>query len=359
MVLINLAFLMEKPTGISTYALNLIPQLRSLDPILLTPHPKAGFRHHPIPPGLTPEQGLVGHLKRLLWTQFTLPRLYRDLGGDLLFSPIPEAPLGWTGPYVVTVYDAIPLRFPKPASPMTLYHRLYVPQVLKQAQHLLCISQATADDAMDFYGVPAQKITVTPLAYDRHRYRHLNLPRSNYFLYLGRHDPYKNLERAIAAFAQLPPSLDCEFWLGGSFDRRYTPNLQQQVRELHLGDRVKFLDYINASDLPILLNQALALVFPSLWEGFGLPILEAMACGCPVIASHVASIPEVAGDAALLVDPYDLQQLADAMVVLAKEEDVRSHLQQLGRDRARHFSWETTGQLSREVLHQLSCSGNP
>jgi len=84
-----------------------------------------------------------------------------------------------------------------------------------------------------------------------------------------------------------------------------------------------------------------------------------MACGCPVIASNVASIPEVAGDAALLVDPYNLQQLSDAMTILAKEDDVRSQLQQRGCDRVRHFSWETTGQLSREVLHQLSCSGNP
>ena len=217
---------------------------------------------------------------------------------------------------------------------MTFYHRLYVPQVLKQAQHLLCISQATADDAIAFYGVPASKITVTPLAYDRHHYRPLNLPRRNYFLYLGRHDPYKNLQRAIAAFAQLPPSLDCEFWIGGSFDRRYTPNLQQQVRELQMGDRIKFLDYIAPAEVPILLNQALALVFPSLWEGFGLPVLEAMACDCPVIASNVASIPEVTGDAALLVDPYDLQQLADTMRVLAKGDDVRSHLQQRGRDRA-------------------------
>lgn len=84
-----------------------------------------------------------------------------------------------------------------------------------------------------------------------------------------------------------------------------------------------------------------------------------MACDCPVIASNVASIPEVTGDAALLVDPYDLQQLADTMRVLAKGDDVRSHLQQRGRDRARQFSWEKTGQLSCGILHQLSCSGNP
>lgn len=346
---------MEKPTGISTYALNLVPELRSLDPLLLSARSLPGFRHHPIPAGQTPEQGLSGHLKRLLWTQFALPRLYRQLDGELLFSPIPEAPLGWSGRYVATVYDAIPLRFPKRRSPMYLYHRAYVPQVLRSAARLLCISQATANDAMQFYGVPASKLTVTPLAYDRHLFRVLDLPPPPrpYFLYVGRHDPYKNLQRAIAAFARLPRHLDCEFWIGGTFDRRYTPDLQQQARELALGDRVRFLDYVARDELPRLLNRAIALVFPSLWEGFGLPILEAMACGCPAIASNVASIPEVAGDAALLVPPQSVADIAAAMTQLASDETARSQLRAAGCRRSAEFSWEKTGQLTREALQTV------
>lgn len=352
---------MEKPTGISTYALNLVPELRSLDPLLLTAKPLPDFRHHPIDSGQTPEQGLKGHIKRLLWTQFSLPRLYRQFDADLLFSPIPEAPLGWNGRYVVTVYDAIPLRFPKRFSPiakrngssLSLYHRAYVPQVLRGAAHLLCISEATANDAMQFYGVPASKVTVTPLAYDRSLYRVLDLPQRNYFIYVGRHDPYKNLHRAISAFARLPRHLECEFWIGGAFDKRYTPALQQQALELGVGDRVQFLDYVGREDLPRLLNQAIALVFPSLWEGFGLPVLEAMACGCPVIASNVASIPEVAGEAALLIDPYHVEELTAAMVQLLQDNSVRSQLKAAGYQRSAEFSWQKTGHLTQAVLSQI------
>ncbi|MDC0832274.1 glycosyltransferase family 1 protein [Geitlerinema sp. CS-897] len=348
---------MEKPTGISTYALNVVPHLRNLDPTLLIARPFnkshfPKFKYHPISAGQTPEQGIRGHLKRLLWTQFDLPRIDRKLKSNFLFSPITEAPLGWKGRYAVTLYDAIPLRFPKRFSPMTLYHRYYVPQVLKQAETVICISESTANDAMTFYDVPASKLVSIPLGFDRTLYRFLDLPTQNYFLYVGRHDPYKNLHRAIAAFSQLPKSIDCEFWIAGSFDRRYTPQLQTQAIELGVGDRVKFLDYVKREDLPILTNQAIALVFPSLWEGFGLPVLEAMACGCPVIASNLASIPEVAGNAAILIDPYNSETIATAMRQVVIDNTMRSHLRQAGLERSHQFSWDKTGPETARVLQQ-------
>ncbi|MGC9505233.1 glycosyltransferase family 4 protein [Baaleninema sp.] len=348
---------MEKPTGISTYALNLVPHLRNLDPTLLVAPPFkksyfSEFKHYSIPAGQTPEQGIRGHIKRLWWTQFDFPKIYRNLKSNFLFSPITEAPLGWNGRYAVTLYDAIPLRFPKWFSPMRLYHRYYVPQVLKQAQTVICISESTANDAMKFYDVPASKLVSIPLGFDRTLYRFLDRPTGNYFLYVGRHDPYKNLHRAIEAFAKLPQSIDCEFWIAGSFDRRYTPQLQTQAVELGVSDRVKFLDYVKREDLPILTNQAIALVFPSLWEGFGLPVLEAMACGCPVIASNLASIPEVAGNAALLVDPYNSEAMAAAMGQVAADDGLRSQLRQAGFERSRQFSWEKTGRETARVLQQ-------
>ncbi len=352
-LLINLAVLTPRPTGISVYASNLIPALQSLNPLLLTAQEHPGQRCYPIPGNMTPQQGTRGHLARLLWTQFQLPRLYRKLGGALIFSPLPEAPL-WAGcRSIVTVHDLIPLRFPRRFSPLTNYFRYQVPQVLSQAEHILCDSQSTAEDVVRFYRIPARKTTAIPLAYDATHFRPLDLPRQNYFLYLGRHDPYKNLHRLIAAFAALPQGNQYELWIAGPPDRRFTPLLQQQVEELGITAQVKFLDYLPYSELPTVINQALALVFPSLWEGFGLPVLEAMACGTPVITSPLSSLPEVTGEAALLVDPYRVEAIAEAMAAVANDTPLAQELHTLGLAQAQQFSWAKTAALTAQVLQQF------
>jgi glycosyltransferase involved in cell wall biosynthesis len=244
----------------------------------------------------------------------------------------------------------IPLRFPKRRSPLTPYFRYYIPQVLTQAQHIICDSIATAKDITDFFNIPADKITPILLAHDDKDFRFLDLPTQNYFLYIGRHDPYKNLHRLIDAFAAMPSNRDCELWIAGPPDRRYTPTLQAQAEKLGLNHQVKFLDYVPYDQLPIIINQAIALVFPTLWEGFGLPVLEAMACGTPVITSNLSSLPEVAGDAALLVNPYNIGEIAQAMQAVATDLALRSRLRTRGLDRAKQFSWAKTGQATVEVL---------
>ncbi|MBF2026853.1 MAG: glycosyltransferase family 4 protein [Oscillatoriales cyanobacterium C42_A2020_001] len=352
-VTINLAFLPVKPTGLATYAINLLPCLQSLDPTLLVAHPREGFDCYPAPAGLTHEQGRQGHFSRLQWTQFQLPGIYRQLKSTLLFSPIPEAPL-WSGcRFVVTVHDLIPLRFFRKFTPLWAYQRYYMPLVLQQAQHIICNSHATAQDVVDFFKIPASKITPILLAHDAENFRFLDLPTRNYFLYLGRNDPYKNLQRLIAAFAQLPDRLSYELWIAGPGDDRYSPALVEQIAELGLTAQVKFLDYVPYAELPVVINQAIALVVPSLWEGFGLPVLEAMACGTPVITSNLSSLPEVTGDAALLVDPYDINAIADAMHTLAINPTLRSQLRAASLARASQFSWEKTGNATVEILKQF------
>ncbi|PSM48773.1 mannosyltransferase [Chroococcidiopsis sp. CCALA 051] len=363
-MLINLSFLINKPTGITTYALNLIPYLRSLDPTFLIspvaarllPTPQTQDTYYPIPANLTPEQGTVGHLRRLFWTQLQLPQIYRQLRSQLLFSPVPEAPLYTRCHYIVTVHDLIPLRFPR-LSPLTPYHRYYIPQVLSQAQHVICNSTATASDIIDFFHIPAAKITPIPLAYDANHFRWLNLAQQNetrpYFIYIGRHDPHKNLHRLIAAFAKMSSCQNCDLLLAGTGDRRYTPKLEAQSIELGIADRVKFLDYIPYEQLPILLNRAIALVFPSLWEGFGLPVLEAMACGTPVITSNLSSLPEVTGDAALLVNPYNIEEITAAMESIVTDRQLRSRLSNSSLTRASQFSWGKTGLATVEVLKRF------
>ena len=348
-VLVNLSFLTTKPTGITTYATNLFPHLQPLNPTLLTSQPIANYTCYPGPPNLNPDSGTKGHLRRLLWTQLVLPRIYHQLQSRLLFSPVPEAPLFSNCRYIVTVHDLTALRFPKP-SPLTTYQRLYIPQVLAQAQHILCNSTATAQDITHFFNISADKITPILLAHDANYFCFLNLPRRNYFLYIGRHDPYKNLHRLIAAFAALPSCCDYELWLAGPGDPRYTPTLKAHRDRLGITNQVKFLDYVPKSQLPTVINQALALVFPSLWEGFGFPVLEAMACGTPVITSNLSSLPEVAGEAALLVNPYNTGEITAAMQTIAADSGLRSHMTTLGLTRAKSFNWVKTGLATLEVL---------
>lgn len=358
--LINLSFLLAKPTGISVYATQLLPYLKPLQPTLLIGESKTGYSCYSIPNNLTPDRGIKGHSRRLIWTQFELPRIYEKLESRLVFSPVPEAPLYTSCRYIVMVHDVIPLRFPKLTSPLTHYFRFYVPSILHQAEHIICNSQATASDVMNFFGIPAAKITPIPLAYDRRHFCYLpesslcrgEAQQKRYFLYIGRHDPYKNIHRLIDAFAGLSKKGEYELWIAGSTDKRYTPKLQTHVEELGLRTEVQFLDYVAYDALPNLIRGAIALVFPSLWEGFGLPILEAMACGTPVITSKLSSLPEVTADAAILVNPYSTAELTAAMDAIATSEELRSHFRTLSLKQASLFSWEKTGQATVEVLKE-------
>jgi glycosyltransferase involved in cell wall biosynthesis len=376
---VNLSFIGKKPTGLATYAINLIPELNlpGLDLFASSSFPAKDLpncTYHDVPANMTSEQGKAGHLRRLWWTQFQLPiqlqkrdkqmRSPHSLQkSSLLFSPIPEAPLFTGCRFVVVMHDLIPIRFPSRTSPLTYYFRYYVPQVLKQAEHIICNSTATAQDVRSVYGIPTHKLTPIPLAHDIDHFRVLDphdrnlsstetplVPTPPYFFYVGRHDPYKNLQRMITAFAALPKPLDCEFWIAGAADPRYTPTLQAQANELGVADRIKFLDYVSYNQLPVLLNQAIALVYPSLWEGFGFPVLEAMACGTPVITSNLSSLPEVAGDAALLVNPYSEAEITQAMQQILTDENTRSQLRSAGLARANQFSWTKTGAATAEIL---------
>ncbi|NET00663.1 MAG: glycosyltransferase family 4 protein [Sphaerospermopsis sp. SIO1G1] len=351
-LLINLSIIFSQPTGISNYTVSLFPYLKTLQPTLLTSRNYPDFNCYPIPNNLTPADGIPGHFKRLIWTQFQLPKIYKNLKSNLLFSPIPEAPLYTDCRFIVMSHDMIPLRFPKPFSPLTPYHQYYTPQVFQQAEHIICNSESTAKDITQFYNIPSNKITPIPLACDRSHFQFLNLPTKNYFLYIGRQDPYKNVHGLISAFAKLPQKNDYELWLVGPKDKRYTPLLEKQVHELGINHLIKFLNYVPYDELPIIINQALALVFPSLWEGFGLPVLETMACGTPVITSNVSSLPEVTGDAAILINPYHTEEITAAMETIINDLEIRKQLSQQGIKRANQFSWEKTGLTTVEVLQQ-------
>jgi len=352
LALFNGSYLGRRPTGIGVVARDLAA---ALDPYLVPLlDPLAGDRPGslPIPNDLSPEHGRSGHWRRLVWTQQELPRLLRASGAPLLLSPLPEAPLGQGVRSVVLAHDLLPLRHPRP-TPLLAYHLAYVPLVLHRAWRVLCNSEATAREVHRRLRVPAQRLIPIRLGFNPGQLRPLGLERRPFFLVLGRHDPHKNLERVLRAFAALGER-EHRLKLVGPQDRRYTPRLRRLAEELGIDARCDWIAWVSDQQRLELLNRCRGLILASLWEGFGLPALEAMACGAPVIASTAGALPEVVGEAALLVDPLSPGAITAAMTDLIHQPLLGDRLSVAGLLQARCFSWVDTARQVEGLLRDLA-----
>ncbi len=299
---------------------------------------------------------------RSLLEQVHWPQAARRWSLDVLHSPYVYKPYALPCPSVVTVYDLIPLVFPEGFSAgQRLIFRLMVGLALRTARAVIAISAATRDDLVRYFRTSPDRVYVTPLAADASFYprppaevaairARYGLP-DQYVLYVGSNKPHKNLPRLIEAYAKIgdaPPLV-----LAGREDARY-PQARARVEALGLSARVCFPGDIASADLPALYSGASLFVFPSLYEGFGLPPLEAMACGLPVVCSGRSSLPEVVGDAALIVDPDDVDTIASAIRRALDDADLRASLRRRGLDRAAQFSWERTAQETLRIYRMLA-----
>ncbi len=312
---------------------------------------------------ISPDRGFSGHIKRLIWYQTALNRQLKKQNIDLFFSPVNEGILFPNVPQIVCVYDLIPLKYPE-LSPKWKYYYLYVlPFILKQSQRIICISEYTKQDIVRNYKLNPESIDVVYLGFDRDLF--FPQPDSDilqkysldkYLLYVGDMRFYKNLNRCLTAFDRLPLK-DYQFVITGKKDDFFYPEIERQTAQLAAKERIIFLDYVPSADLPGLYSSAQSLIFASLYEGFGLPVLEAMACGCPVITSNTTSIPEVGGDSVFYVDPYSVENIAQGMYqqVLSNVE-LRNKLREQGLERSQLFSWNRTAENVRQIFR--NCLSN-
>ncbi len=301
-----------------------------------------------IPNNFSPDHGFKGHLRRMFWVQNKLPQIIKQLNADYLFSPLLEAPLFTNVKSIVLAHDLIPLRYPS-SSILTLFYLTYIPLVLQQSKFILCNSISTANDLNYFYKVPRQKIFPIKLGFKNEKYYPIKTNKENFFLIIGRHNPHKNLERILSAFS-VSNLKGYKLIFVGPFDKRYTPKLLKLTNDLNIGHLCEWKGWISDNEKLLLLNQCKALIIASLWEGFGLPALEAMACGTPVIASNKGALPEVVADCGILINPIDSHSIASAMNAIIEDNIWVDNVKKKGPIRAASFSWSNTARQIEKII---------
>lgn len=296
-----------------------------------------------------------------LWTLTALSRkLFQDRGKlDVFFSPTHYLPLFVGCPSVLSILDLSYIHFPQLFKAKDRFQlKLWGGNSVKRASRIVTISESSKNDIINYYKMPASKVAVT---YPGIKKMNSNLKKKdllvkykideNYILFVGTLQPRKNLARLIEALAEVKDK-NIKLVVAGKKGWMFEEILKAPEK-FGVSERVKFLENVPDEDLPALYENAVCFVLPSLYEGFGLPILEAMQNGCPVITSKVSSLPEAGGDAALYVNPMDSSDIADKIDRVLGDEDLRGKMIKKGFDQVKKFSWEKTAQETLKVLESL------
>jgi glycosyltransferase involved in cell wall biosynthesis len=303
--------------------------------------------------------------------QFTLPWLARRHRVGILHVPHYVVPVLYPGRLVVTVHDIIHILFPEflPRPAAFTYARSFIRVAVRRARRVIAVSHTTARDLRRLFGAPDARLEVIPHGVDR---IFLEAGRESidaqvrqrfgvsppYLLHVGNHKPHKNAEGLLKAYQMLaldrrgePPPL---VMVGG-----FSPDgeLAQRAAAMGLAGRVRCLGHVSRTELAALFRGATVFAYPTLYEGFGLPVLEAMACRTPVVAGDIGAVREVAGDAVIRVNPRDVGELAAAIRRLLEHPDLREQLADRGRARARTFSWRRAAEALLAVYRAVEAEG--
>jgi glycosyltransferase involved in cell wall biosynthesis len=359
----------EQSGGVATYASELIRNLNAIDEendyILIHHTPSDHSIYHR-------NQDIIiksysPYYKGTIWKLVNAPlKLRKGCNLDVVHDLNGIGPLSYRMPFqkVVTIHDLIPIIYPTTFNlPNALTHRLLLPKTLHRADKIITVSSNTKKDIMNIYDIPEEKITTIYNAVSEHfkiateqeildlreKYS-LNFP---FILFVGTLEPRKNIPSLLKAFKILSrkePGL--KLVIAGKRGWKYK-EIFQLISSLEIGSDVRYLQYIDQNDLPVLYSAAEVFVYPSLYEGFGLPPLEAMACGCPVVTSNVSSMPEVTGNAALLIDPTDVEAISDSVHLLLSDDNLKGKMIKNGLTNVKRFSWHQCAKETRAVYEEL------
>lgn len=289
-----------------------------------------------------------------LWSHFVLP--FKK--GDVLFCPANMAPIfiPKSKKLVLTIHDLAFLTYPKSFSKIfQIYYSLLIPYNIKRADQIITISEASKKEIIDIFPQVKDKINIVVLGIDK-KYRIVkDLKKKRQILYVGSINERKNLIGAIESFERLPKELDYNLVIVGNFFDIFS--LSEKTKEVLFrakkNNKIIFKQGLDDNALIVEYNVSRILIFPSFYEGFGLPPLEAMACGTPVITSNLSSMPEVCGDAALYVDPYNIEDITSKMEILINDKNLQKELVSKGLDKVRNFTWRKSALEHIKIFKEL------
>ena len=294
-----------------------------------------------------------------LWEQFTLPKAVNELNLDILHCTSNTAPIRCKIPLILTLHDIIFLE-PRDKNNKSLYQnmgwlyrRLVVPRILKKCKKIITVSDFEKNNIMTKLGIPEERMAMIYNGYNewfkpvhdiQHIYqRYIDSP--GYFFFLGNTDPKKNTERTLIAYSRyLEKSIVKRKLLMADLDQAYLDGIIDRNHIENISNYIVMPGYIVNKDLPFIYNSAFAFLYTSLRESFGIPLLEAMASGTPVITSNTSSMPEIAGRNAILVNPENPDEIAEKMLQLENNDDFYSRQEKIGLERAKIFSWRQTAE---------------
>lgn len=354
---INAAFLNEKPTGIGVFTREVSQRLCSLhkDTVVYSSIPLNSFVEK-TPVSLRGSIKFSRNLCRFLYTNVVFPFKVKKSGMDVLYCPIMEFPFIPTAPLVVTVHDLHPLYFPDQFGYSTYHFRFSLGLLPFVARRMVVPSNFVKKELLKAVSLDAEDVDVVYEGYNsslfmprgremRREFLERYHIRAPYILFVGSLFPYKNIKVLLESFVDVKKRIPHSLIIIGKKEVSREPLLEDE--------RIHYLDYVSADELPFFYSYADLLVHPSLFEGFGITILEAMACGTPVISSGSGSLPEVVGDAGILFDPLDSEKLGEIILDVTTNEGLRNQMREQGFRQIKQFSWDKTAE---GILRSCECA---
>ncbi len=347
----------KKRTGIENFVFELILNLLAID----SKNTYYLFAASDLPDQITRYKHVVQIKSKFSrpWNKFALPLLIRKNMPDVYLQPLDAIPMFAPRKTLGVIHDLAYKYFPEAYSGLENRRQNKVlANIISKSQKIICISESTKKDVLDFYPKAKDKIDVIHLGYDPKIFHQIDKPRdvlkidSPYILFTGRIEERKNVKRLVEAFLKVKKELNIpqKLILAGAPGYNYDKIYKAIIKDTTYANEIIMPGHISHESLPDLMVKADFLIFPTLYEGFGLPVLEAMACGAAVVAAKSSSLPEVAGEAAVYVNPLDVDDIAEGISYLIQHPETKKHYQGLALERAKHFSWEKT---ARSFLTEL------